>query len=104
MALPPKALLGNKRGTLAPYVLRSAEAIGLSMYGVGTFVYAAVEKKVVTRLSPGGNTRRLIEPSDTDANTRCCLFAPLSFRPVVLISFNSYSVGSGGVSAFGTRA
>jgi hypothetical protein len=46
MALPPKALLGNKRGILAPYVLRGAEAIGLSMYGVGTFVYAAVEKKV----------------------------------------------------------
>jgi hypothetical protein len=46
MALPPKALLGNKRGILAPYVLLGAEAIGLSMYGVGTFVYAAVEKKV----------------------------------------------------------
>jgi len=58
MVLPPKALLGNKRGILAPYVLRGAEAIGLSMYGVPTSGYAAVEK-VETRLNPGHNTRRL---------------------------------------------
>jgi hypothetical protein len=59
MVLPPKALLGNKRGILAPYVLRAAEAIGLSMYGIQAFGYAAVEKKAEIRLNPGDNTRRL---------------------------------------------